>query len=125
MKLKPPELLYLPRIGLLLLLASAASLTFAFILQFVYGVAPCILCLAQRVPFAFGTILAATLVAARPFGKHSTALLLVIAFVYLVNTGIAIFHTGVEQHWWMGTASCSTQPLAGDNADDLREALLN
>lgn len=121
---KLTNLLFLPRVGLLLLLASAASLTFAFIMQFVFGVEPCILCLAQRVPFAVATILAATLVAARPFGKHSTALLFAIAFVYFVNTVIAIFHTGVEQHWWLGTSGCSTQPLAGNNPDELREALL-
>lgn len=125
MKNSLSDLLHLPRIGLLLLLASAGSLTFAFIAQFVFGIEPCILCLAQRVPFAVATILAATVVAARPFGKHSTALLFAISFVYVVNMAIAIFHTGVEQHWWLGTSGCSTQALNGNSPDELREALLN
>ena len=42
----------------------------------------------------------------------------------LVGAGIALFHVGVEQHWWQGTAECgSTLPPAA-TIDELRARLL-
>jgi disulfide bond formation protein DsbB len=39
--------------------------------------------------------------------------------------GLAIFHTGVELHWWLGTSGCAVEPLNGASSADLREALLH
>jgi disulfide bond formation protein DsbB len=121
--------LSLPRAAVVLLVLSLASLLFVLIMQYGFGFNPCILCLWQRVPYAVTAVMAAALVVqprlGRPYGQLSIYALAGIAFVYLAGAGLAFFHTGVERHWWVGTSSCSTHPLAGGSAADLREALLH
>ena len=44
---------------------------------------------------------------------------------FAAGFGLAVFHTGVEQHWWLGTSGCAIQPLRGKTPQDLRAALLH
>jgi disulfide bond formation protein DsbB len=34
------------------------------------------------------------------------------ALALAIGAGIAIFHVGVEQHWWVGTAECGVTETA-------------
>lgn len=100
-----------------------ASLAVAFVAQYVFGVQPCVLCLWQRLPYAL--CVAVGLAGAPPFLRRwRGALLLLCALLLLIEVGIAFFHVGVEQHWWLGTAECSLQPTAAMDSGSLREALL-
>ena len=45
------------------------------------------------------------------------------ALTFLIGSGIAAFHVGVEQHWWAGTSSCSAKPLGVLSAADIQAAL--
>lgn len=86
----------------LVMLACAGALAFAFTAQHVFGLLPCILCYTQRVPFAVAGLLAA-LAFARP--RLARPLMVLAGLAFLVNAGIAVYHVGVEQHWWASTCS--------------------
>lgn len=88
-------------------LVAAAALASAYTAQYGFGLEPCILCLYQRIPF-YGAILLGLLAMVPWLGRSWRAVLLGMAGVgLLINSGIAVFHVGVEQHWWAGTEACS------------------
>lgn len=80
-----------------------AALAFALVAQYGFGLRPCNLCLIQRVPFVLAALLAA---AALKDGMPAALLLRVAGLLLLINGGIAVYHVGVEQHWW-ASAVCS------------------
>ncbi len=81
---------------------SAALLAGAFLFQ-ALGWQPCAMCLWQRWPHA-----AAVLVGAVGFFLPRWPLALLGAASAATTTGIAIYHTGVERHWWLGPSSCTS-----------------
>jgi disulfide bond formation protein DsbB len=98
--------------GLALAAFSAAMILGALGFEYIGGLAPCVLCMDQR--YAHGAAIALGLVAlvlgggtasGGAFGRAALALGLV---ALLVGAGIAVFHVGVEQHWWQGTAACGS-----------------
>jgi len=92
--------------ALLVLLGCFVALGGALTAQFGFALRPCILCLYQRGPFVLGGVLA--LLALLPQTSHRLRVLLLAlcAVAFAVNGGIATFHVGVEQHWWIGTPEC-------------------
>ncbi|MBM3490929.1 MAG: disulfide bond formation protein B [Alphaproteobacteria bacterium] len=94
-----------PRLAALLLaLASAGALGFALVSQYAFGLPPCVLCLYQRVPYLAALVLG---LAAFAWAPGRPYLLALAGLALLGNTGIALFHVGVEQHWWQGLSGCS------------------
>ncbi|MBL4614473.1 MAG: disulfide bond formation protein B, partial [Magnetovibrio sp.] len=87
----------------LLILAGATSLAFAYAAQFGFDLEPCILCLYQRVPFAVAIILG-LIGLLKPQWLVMVFTLAITAFA--INCGIAVYHVGVEQHWWVSAAGC-------------------
>jgi disulfide bond formation protein DsbB len=90
----------------LILAASVAILGAAFAFQYWGGLAPCELCVYQRYPYGV-TIVLALLALVLPEGKLRALALLACGLVFAIGCGIAIFHVGVEHHWWQGTAACT------------------
>jgi disulfide bond formation protein DsbB len=117
--------LLMPRAAQILLAACVSSLGFALVMQYGFGFDPCILCLWQRGPFVAGGLLALLALAWKPYGKQSCIILGVIVFVFLINAGIAAFHTGVERHWWLGTTGCTVTPLHAKTPDSILQELLS
>ena len=102
---------------------SAGMLGFALMEQFVFGLAPCELCLYQRVPYDINIVIG---LLALLFLRRSRQLAPVIALcglVFAAGGGIAAFHVGVEQHWWKGLAACSGDIVA-NTLDALRAQLM-
>jgi disulfide bond formation protein DsbB len=90
--------------------ADALTILGAYFFQYVIGLAPCPLCLEQRIAFYVSIPLAIAIVLATGFGAPRRLLavgLAVIALVMLFNTGLALFHAGVEWKWWQGPRDCS------------------
>lgn len=96
------------------LLACVAALASAYVAEYGFGLKPCVLCLTQRVPFAVAGGLA-LLALLRPL-SWQRLLMALAALAFLVNSGIAVYHVGVEQKWWMSSCSGSAgpQPALGD-----------
>lgn len=103
-------------------LGSAATLAAAFAFQHLGGLAPCAICLWQRWPHAAAVglaVLAFALASSAPKWARGIALLGALAMV--VNTGIALYHTGIERGWWQGPTSCSggTEDIMSLSATEL------
>lgn len=106
-------------------LASGALLLGAHLFEWIGGYLPCALCLDQRQAHwaALGVSLAglgaSILLRAR---LVATAAVGATALIFLVSTGLALYHTGVENKYWPGPPTCA----AGGGSitlDDLSDAL--
>ena len=74
-----------------------------FAFQYWGGLQPCVLCIYQRYPYgiAIALSLTALALAARPEGAGvSRRFVQTCALVFAAGFAIAVFHVGVEQHWW-------------------------
>lgn len=116
-----------PRLSPALVLAACvAALGGAFFFQYVVGLAPCVLCIYERYPYALAIVLSlAALLIADP--RLRGAGLALCGAAFLVGAGIGVFHVGVEQHWWEGTAACtgSASQGAARSLDALRQQILS
>lgn len=107
----------------LILAASAATLTGAFLFQYVGGLAPCVLCIYQRYPYGVTIALAAAALFLAD-GRARGALLLLCGVAFLAGAGIGVFHVGVEQHWWEGTAACTGESGPAGSLEALKAQIL-
>lgn len=100
-------------------LASAAMLLGAFGFQILGEMPPCKLCIWQRWPhgLAFGVGLLAFMMPYR-------GLYLLGAAIVLVGAIVAFYHTGVEQHWWEGPTTCTSQGISGMSGEDLMAQIM-
>jgi len=113
-----------PRLpALLLLVASAGSLLAAFFFQYVIGLQPCILCIWQRWPYAIVIVLTGLVLLLGRSGPMRSALLALSGLALLAGAGVAVFHVGVEQHWWGGTPGCGVTQTA-DTIEAMRAQIM-
>ncbi len=92
----------------LILLVAAATIAGAWIFQ-AFGIAPCELCLSERIPYYVGIPVAAlTLIFAL---RESKALMLVgfisLFLIFAFSAGFGAYHAGVEWHFWEGPTACT------------------
>jgi disulfide bond formation protein DsbB len=80
--------------------ASGSALLAAFYAQFALGLEPCVLCLYQRIPFLAAMILSVCGLWLYRNAQITKILLTLCALAFLINAGIATYHSGVEKHWW-------------------------
>ena len=96
--------------AIVIAVVGAATILGAYFFQFVVGLAPCPLCLEQRIPYYVGIPLAALVAIAaarqapRPWLIAGFAAL---ALVMLIGAGLGVYHSGVEWHFWQGPQDCS------------------
>jgi disulfide bond formation protein DsbB len=110
--------------GLVLFLCAIGALAAALVAQYGFGLSPCQLCLYQRVPYGVVILLALLLLILRPTAKQSALLLALCALAFVTDSGLALYHVGVEQHWWAGPASCSSTGGGGaQSVEDLMAQL--
>jgi disulfide bond formation protein DsbB len=96
---------------------SVALIAGAYAFQYLGGLAPCPLCLEQRVPWyvliAIGSAIAASHVLKAPrlvvLGLYAAAAAVAVWGAYL-----ALFHAGVEYKWWPGPPDCTGSGLPSD-----------
>lgn len=82
--------------------ASLGILLAGYWFQFVVGLAPCELCLLQRIPH-----MVASLVGMGALVAGGRMLPLAGAVTMAISAGLGAYHTGVERKWWPGPSSCS------------------
>lgn len=96
----------LARARILALFLPAALLAGALGFQYLRGLHPCELCLQQRLPHYAAVVAAALAIVSR---RHPAAsfLLTALAGLLIVTSGFqAIYHLGVELHWWERPEPC-------------------
>lgn len=92
------------------------ALTAAFVAEGLFMLEPCKLCIVQRYPFAIGLIIGLLGLALRRKNKAVCALLLIGSLNFLVNSGVAAYHTGVEQRWWTSAVDGCSIIFEGDTS---------
>ncbi len=106
----------------LLLAGSVAPLLVAFASQYLGGLEPCELCIWQR--WGWGAAIAlglVTLALPRRWQKPGAILT---SLAILATAGLALFHVGVEQHWWQGLAACTGNLNVNQSVADLEKQLM-
>jgi disulfide bond formation protein DsbB len=93
-----------------LFVLSLATLGGAWFFQYVLKLAPCPLCLEQRIPYHIIVPLSLLLMIAAL--AHAPRMLLMVGFAAIAiaaccNIVLGAYHAGVEWHWWAGPADCS------------------
>ncbi len=103
------------------LAASAAMLAIAHGFETFGHLAPCTLCLKQREVYWAALVLAAIGVAAwiTPLrGRADRLVSLLLAALFVLGCGVAVYHAGAEWKWWPGPSTCSGSS-GGVSADAL------
>ncbi len=106
---------------------SALSLAAALTAEVAFDLEPCILCVYQRAPFVLALIISLTaLFLRKKLNNIATASLAgLCSLIFLANSGIAFFHSGVERHWWKSPfEGCAVPPL-GDDVQTMLENILS
>lgn len=106
-------------------IVSTLALAAALIAEVALGLEPCILCIYQRIPFAAGIILGLAGLALRKKDKVARIMIFLIGLAFLANTGIAAYHTGVEQHWWRSAVEGCAVNFESDEQKGILENILS
>lgn len=107
---------------------GCAMLAGALAFQHIGDLAPCALCIDQRK--AWGAVILLAALALWPERKRRIAVALALlglaGAAAFVGAGVAVFHVGVEQQWWAGTAECGAgfEGFGAGGVAELREQLL-
>lgn len=107
---------------LVILAASVGALGLAYVAEGVYGIEPCQLCLWQRVPYAVAGLLAVAALLA-PTRRWRAAAVAASGAAFTVGMGIALYHVGVEQHWWASAACAAGSDKVPATVTELRAML--
>ncbi len=104
-------------VALGLFLASIGVLGTAYAMQYWGGIAPCELCLYQRWPWwivgGLGLV-ALWLVPRRRLWRYVVG---VCGLSLMAGAALAVYHVGIEQHWWLGPASCTSSSTPASLAE--------
>jgi disulfide bond formation protein DsbB len=114
-----------PRIlVLLVLLASLAVVGAALLSQYVGGLVPCELCLYQRWPY-YAVIVAAIAALLTGSAPAMREILLLCGLIFLVGLVLALYHVGVELHWFAGPSACTGSGTGAQTIEELRQQLMS
>jgi len=97
----------------LILGVSLAALGVVLLMEFALHLPPCILCLAQRIPFVLAIIFSGFALARM---RWRPAALWILAGLFLINLFIATFQVGEEQRWWGVNAAGNSEVCTAPNA---------
>jgi disulfide bond formation protein DsbB len=120
--------LYDPTFAASIAIAVVAGVTIlgAYYFQYVLGLAPCPLCLDERIAY-YAAIPMAGLIAvgAALHARRSLLLagLMVVCLVMLASAALGAYHAGVEWKFWPGPADCSGPIQGFGRASDLLRQL--
>ena len=104
---------------------SLSMIFFVLISEYVFGFAPCSLCLIQRYPHMLVAITSVWLIF---FRTHNFFLYPVNTLVIALSIILASYHVGVEQNVFQGPQSCSSSNLSlvsEKSAEALLKEILN
>lgn len=94
----------------LIVFVAVTTILGAFFFQYVLGYQPCPLCLDQRIAYYVSIPLAILIMLGIAFSASRKVLVLAlfaIAVAMIINTGLGVYHSGIEWKWWAGPTDCS------------------
>ena len=119
-----------PAAAAALLIAAAGAVTIlgAYFFEYVMKLAPCPLCLEQRIPYYVAIPLALVVAIAALRGAPRVLVvggLAVLAIAMVIGAGLGVFHAGVEWKFWAGPRDCSGPISSFGNAGSLIDQMQN
>jgi disulfide bond formation protein DsbB len=104
-----------------LIAMAVTSLAFAFTAEYGFNIKPCDFCLYERCIYAIVIILGLLSLRTKLFSGNFG----IFTQLLILSIGIALtfYHVGMEQHWWVGPASC-TGPTPAATFEDFRAQLM-
>lgn len=109
-------------ISVFLMVYSAVSLIFAYTSQYAFGLAPCMLCLYQRLPFFAVLILGIISVFVK--SRLRLAVIALCGVILLTGSGIAFFHVGVEEGIFKMETECGDAMAEASTIEEMTTQLL-
>lgn len=88
---------------------ALSCLGLAYSAEYLDGVTPCQMCLYERYLY---WIVAAVGFIGLVFPRYTHLMMRLTGFILIVGIGVAIYHLGIENHWWASPAMCGGIPLA-------------
>jgi len=104
---------------------SAAMLAAALVAQYGLGMFPCELCLFQRVPYGIIALAGAVAGMCLKTDGALKRVAVLCALLFLVDAGIAGYHTGVEYGVFTGPSACTNNSNPDATLEEMREAIRN
>jgi disulfide bond formation protein DsbB len=102
--------------------SAAAILAVVYIAQYGFDLWPCSLCYVQRVPYVLILLLGALSLMPAVDQRSRRVVLFHLFGLFVLGAVAAMYHTGVEMHWWQGPTACSGT-INDVSLDDLTSAL--
>ena len=110
----------------LMAVMSFFALFIALFSEAFLGLEPCILCVAQRYPFAIGIALAFMGLGVRKDSFLSGALFIFSGLGFLINSGLAFYQTGIQLRWWVsGIEACSVTFMEDATPQNILQNLMS
>lgn len=111
--------------GALLMVGAATTVGVALGFEYIGGYSPCPLCLQERYAYYAAVPLCFTALILGSMGHWRWAGLIfsVVALGFLINTGLGVYHAGVEWKWWAGPDTCANPGMAPLGQGGLLESL--
>lgn len=104
---------------------SFTALATAFASEAFLGLEPCILCIYQRWPYALVIAFGVLGLVFRKKPKIAKAMVGLSGLAFLVNSGIALYHSGVEQKWWRSAVEGCAVPGFGDEPKNILDNIMS
>ena len=101
------------------IIGSTSILAAAFAFQFM-GYSPCKICIWQRWPHVVAVFTGVVWLI-----YHDSRLLLLGLLSTITASSLAIYHSGIEQKWWLGPQSCTSSGIGGLSTDELFSKIMN
>lgn len=101
---------------------SAISIISALYIDKMMGFDPCPLCIYQRIPYILALFISIMAIFLR---NYHGFFLQILIFIFITGAGIAIYHTGIEKHWWQKSSICKAEVKIGEytNLEEFKSML--
>lgn len=96
----------------LVIVVSALALATALSSEIFLGLEPCALCITQRWGFVIAAVLSIAGLILRKRPNISAAMAGFSGVSFLATGGVAVYHTGVEQKWWVSAVEGCSAPAS-------------
>ena len=107
--------------GVFSLLALAGALAG----QYIFLLHPCPLCIYQRIPYALILVVSLPSYFFIKSQKSLYYIAIICNLLFLVGSGIAAYHTGVEYGFFPAPTACSGGGSEGQSLEEMRAAIMN
>ena len=106
----------------LILTISICILAIVFIVELGLGAEPCILCKYQRIPY-FSVIFFSGL-ALHIKTVDRLGVVRLIGITFFISGILALYHHGIEQHWWNTTIGCGASDTLPKSFENFQSQLM-